>query len=222
MKLLAGCMVLFGMVALGFGEMRTWTSRSGQTIEAEYVRDTMGKVWLKSATGKVKKVPISGLSKSDQDYINNKILPKITISVDDDIARGTVGSDIDNVRQTIRCEVKISKTSRRPYSGELTVYFFVFGWDLMNEEYMLMDTKKETFTLTSENNNKYTLTGDKLRFEYDPSPPWGDRYEGYLVCVKTSDGKILATKGNSKYERKLHVFIKARKGARFDEDMMEL
>ena len=63
MKAITCLMALLGLVASGVGEMRTWTAQAGQTIEAEYIRDSMGQVWLKVAGGKQKKVPIEALSK---------------------------------------------------------------------------------------------------------------------------------------------------------------
>lgn len=222
MKLIVGCIVLFGMVSLGFGAMRTWTSLSGQTLEAEYVRDSMGKVWLKTSTGKVKQIPISGLSQVDRDYINLRHPPKLEIKADDNKKGLSVKGDIDNRKESLQFEVEIRKTSKQPYSEEMTAYLFVLGRDISDDEYILLDTQKESFVLTPANNNSYTFKGKRVKLEYDPDPPWGEKYEGYLVCIKTSDGDILMFKGKKRFEKNLNILMKAKVNDRFDEDMRPL
>ncbi len=222
MKLVVGCMILFGWVSLGFGEMRIWTSQAGDTLEAEYVRDTMGNVWLKPPNGNVKKVPIKALSQADQDYINLNKPPTLEIIVDDNKKGLSVKGDIDNRRESLRFEVNIRKTSKRPYPRKMTAYLFVIGLDIYKDEYVLLDSQKESFVLTPEKNNSYSFEGKSVKLEYDPDPPWGKKYEGYLVCIQTSDGEILLFKGKKRFEKNLQVLIGARVGARFDEDMRPL
>jgi hypothetical protein len=48
-------------------EMRKWTSHTGSTMEAEYVRSVGGVVVLKKADGKTLSVRIEHLSKSDRE-----------------------------------------------------------------------------------------------------------------------------------------------------------
>ena len=48
------------------GEMRTWTSTAGTTIEAEFVKVKFNTVYLKAADGAVKKIPKSKLTQDDQ------------------------------------------------------------------------------------------------------------------------------------------------------------
>lgn len=222
MKWVIGCIVLFGIVPWGFGEMRTWTSRAGQTMEAEYVRDSMGKVWLKTPSGKVKNIPVSGLSQADQDYINLSRPPKLEITVDDNQKGASVKNDIDNRAETLQFEVEIRKASKRPYPGEMKAYLFVLGWDIEVDEYILLDSKKESFVLTPENNNSYSFKGKRVKLEHDPSPPWGEKYAGYLVCIMKSDGGVLQFEGKKKFEKSLHILMKARTRDRFDEDMRAL
>ena len=217
MKVAIGLIALFSMMASGFGETRTWTSQSGQAIEAEYVRDAVGSVWLKTSSGKQKRVPISALVQADQDYIYCKTLPKIRIEVDDDVARGTVGSDIDNVREEIRCTVKVIKTSKNPFPAEYEIQFFLLGYNIRDKEYILVEKVNKKFYLNSGNDNTFAFKGKRHNFEYDPDPPWGSRYEDYLVVVKAK-GKVLCTKGPSKYVKKLYKLAKAEQNSRLDKD----
>ncbi|VGO22640.1 hypothetical protein SCARR_04735 [Pontiella sulfatireligans] len=207
--------VAFLVVAVQ-AENRIWTGKAGQTIEAEYVKDASGKVWLKPVSGKVKVVPIAALSAADQNYIYKQTLPKIEISVDDDIKRSTVGSDIDNVHEKIKFKIQVKKTSKAPYPVDYEIIFCALAEDIRYEELILADKKVETFSL-KEKNDVYGFTGQQLHFEHDPDPAWGTKYDGYLVCVQTVEGVVLATKGRDKYIESINVLRDAKVRSRFDE-----
>ncbi|MED5470544.1 MAG: ankyrin repeat domain-containing protein [Verrucomicrobiota bacterium] len=53
-------------------KLRTWTAVNGKEVEAEFVSIFEKQVTLKLESGKTFKVPLDKLSKSDQDFINNK------------------------------------------------------------------------------------------------------------------------------------------------------
>lgn len=182
-----------------FADARIWTSTKGQMLEAEYIRDATGKVWLKTSNGKTKVIPISGLCAADKQYILMQKPPKVEIEVDDDVDRGTVGTDVDNVKELIQCSITINKTSRPPYPTEYEVFFYLIGYDIQTEQYILAERTTQKFKLNDSNNNTFSFTGESHHFEYDPDPKWGNRYEGYLVVVKTGDGKVLCHKGREKY-----------------------
>ena len=217
-----GIISCIGLLTLsGFAELRIWTGKNGQTIEAEYIRDASGKVWLKPAHGKNKVVPIEALCMEDQQYIQLKTLPKIEIHVDDDVDRGTVGSDIDNVKEEIRCTVKVTKTSKKPYPVEYEVHFFLMGFDIRDKQHILAEKISKKCKLDSSNANTFSFAGDHHHFEYDPDPAWGNRYEGYLVVVQTADGSVLATKGRDKYMANYRRFLEAKKvPCRFDKNFV--
>ncbi len=206
---------IVALVTAAWAELRIWTGKNGQTIEAEYVRDASGKVWLKPVTGKTKVVPINALCEEDQNYILKKKLPKIEIEVDDDIKRSTVGADIDNVAAEMKCSVTITKTSRNPYPVDYEVSFYVLAMHIRYKEYFIADKIVETFSLDEKSKKSVTFTGKQLNFEYDPDPPWGTRYEGYAVVVKTTEGAMLATKGKDKFVERVHLFKDAKVGTRF-------
>lgn len=201
-----------------FAELRIWTSQQGQTLEAAYVRDASGKVWLKPPSGKTKAIPISALSEADQNYIYTKTLPKVEISVDNDVKRSTVGSDIDNVHEQVKFKVEVKKTSRNPFPMGYEVIFCALAEDIRYKEFILADKKVEKFSLKKQN-DVYSFTGADLHFEHDPDPAWGTKYDGYLVVVQTENGDVLATKGREKYIKSLHVLKDAKVGARYDKKL---
>ena len=50
-------------------ELRTWTSTAGTTIEAKFVKEQFGTVYLEIADGSVKQIQISKLSDQDRKLI---------------------------------------------------------------------------------------------------------------------------------------------------------
>ncbi|MCA9248411.1 MAG: tetratricopeptide repeat protein [Planctomycetales bacterium] len=66
-------LVALAAIALApVAEARTWTSKTGQTMEGDFVRLLDGKVEIRSqSTGKVIPVPIGGLSDADQAFLQN-------------------------------------------------------------------------------------------------------------------------------------------------------
>ena len=51
------------------GEMRTWTSASGATMEAEFVEQRLDQVTLRNAEGKMIEIQLNRLSRDDQVYV---------------------------------------------------------------------------------------------------------------------------------------------------------
>lgn len=222
MKITIGLMVLFGITALSFGEIRIWKAQTGQTIEAEYVKEVIGDIVLKTPSGKVKRIPLAVLSQADQDYVNLKHVPKVEVKVDENKEKGDRPGDIDNVTEELEFKVEVLKKSKRAYPGTLKAHLFVFGADLSHKRMLvLLDKKEETFKLTPKNRNMHYFKGKKLELEHDPEPEWGMKYKGYLVCITTSEGEVLMCKGNSLFEKQLPALMKARVGARFDRNMKQ-
>ncbi|MDF7824967.1 SHD1 domain-containing protein [Pontiellaceae bacterium B12227] len=73
-------------------EMRIWSDKKGNTIEAEFMSMMGSKVVLKTPQGKTIKVPAAGLSDADKKYLSENIPPKIKIEVDVDKDRETLSS----------------------------------------------------------------------------------------------------------------------------------
>jgi|GEM_PF-961995 len=71
MKVLSVFFILLFSIS-SFAEMRTWTSSSGKTLEAELQRVSGTKAYLKRADGKTIPFPISKLSKLDRDFLKSQ------------------------------------------------------------------------------------------------------------------------------------------------------
>ena len=57
-------------------ELRTWTAVNGKEVEAEFVSNEKGVVKLKLKSGKVFEVPLSKLSKEDNEFISSLAKPE--------------------------------------------------------------------------------------------------------------------------------------------------
>ena len=69
MKILK-CIILSALLPVAINAtVDTWTSKTGTTIEAEFVKEKYGTVYLKIADGSVKQIKTSNLSRGDQERI---------------------------------------------------------------------------------------------------------------------------------------------------------
>jgi thiol-disulfide isomerase/thioredoxin len=59
-------LILFMVCLTAQGEIRKWTSTAGTTIDAEFVQEKLGTVYLKTADGAIKKIPTTKLIKDDR------------------------------------------------------------------------------------------------------------------------------------------------------------
>ncbi len=58
------------LIGPGFGQVRTWTPRSGQPpLQAEFIDCNHGQVWLRSLDGRTIHLPFASLSQTDQSYV---------------------------------------------------------------------------------------------------------------------------------------------------------
>ena len=72
-----GVLILFFIIlgSVCHAELRTWTAVNGKEVEAEFVSNEKGIVKLKLKTGKVFEVPLSKLSKEDNEFISSLAKP---------------------------------------------------------------------------------------------------------------------------------------------------
>ncbi len=220
-KLWIGLLILLTVGgAVVRAETRMWTDKNGNTIEAEFVKIFSGKVVLKLPNGKQVKVPQSGLSQKDQDYLKSAIPPKIDIEVNIDRDKKTPVSWDGYVRKSekIQGKVTITKKNREPCNKSFTAYLYIFSKDLQDDEIEVLDKAKHEFTF--KNQKKIEFSGGTSKIEYTDSyygNDYGDEYEGYLVFIEDASGKIIYTKGSRKlYENKVSQIKKAKKGSTLD------
>ncbi len=224
-RLLIGIMIVLAIGAMGtFAEMRTWTDKKGNSIEAEFVSIFSGKVVLKTASGKQVKVPQSGLSAKDQKYLENAIPPTIEIDVFIDKESKQISSDgygYSRRREKIKGRVTLTKKNRESSCRKFTAHLYVFGKDLYDDEIWILD--KTQYEFSFEHQKKIEFSGNQSTVTYTDtsySNDHGDKYDGYLVFIKDSGGNVVCIKGSrSKYEKKVTQIEQAKKKTRFDSDL---
>lgn len=120
--------------------MRTWTSLAGDTFYGEMVRESGPDVVLNGIEGRSIKVPLSGLSDEDQEYVRFKrpIELKIEISIRQNVIETRPRqSEIISDSHTVGGETQVSgnyplvkiKKGIKPIEKKLDVYVLVFGPD---------------------------------------------------------------------------------------------
>ena len=77
-KIIVGIFIS-GFLTSSFAEYRTWKDRSGNSIDAEFVSMSSGRVVLRNRAKKILKIPKTKLSEADLKYLATKIPPKIEL-----------------------------------------------------------------------------------------------------------------------------------------------
>lgn len=223
--------VLCGLLLLSvcaYGEMRIWSDKQGNEIEAEYVQRIGAKVVLKTADGRKVKVPMSGLSADDMAYMAALIPPKIVIDVDPDLDRDTVESyssaygtyGRDTKSEIVKCRVELKKTNQEPTSRRFVAHLYIIGRNLAGDTRKLFSYTKYEFDF--KNGDSAQFSSDPVRSQYTKSnysSNYGFRYEGYLVYVEDTAGELLKLESSSsKYEKYLHKLKEAKPEMELDSD----
>ncbi|MEN8255965.1 MAG: SHD1 domain-containing protein [Verrucomicrobiota bacterium] len=206
-------------------EMRTWTSKTGDTIEAEF-KSMFGssKVVLKTSGGKTLKIPIDGLCAKDQEYLAAVVPPKIDIEVDVDKNQNNEFSatGYKRKRETIKCSAIVKKTSKAPCSRDFKAYLYVFAEQINGDIHWLISCADQSLSFKD----------DKKTFSFK-SPPasveWQDmtfadnrgfKYKGYIAVVEDSDGNVVAMESTRDlYEKNWGKIKGAPKGTKFDRQL---
>lgn len=182
-------------------EMRTWTSKKGDTVEAMYIRMFAGgKVILETSDGKQLTVPVDGLCAKDQEYLASKVPPQLDIEVDIDTDSDTSYSsyDYERKKEVVKGKVVVKKTNREPCNQTLTVGMYVFAKRQRGDDLWLI-SKAEKKISFADGVDQHFFKCPAAETEYTNtsySDQRGYRYEGYLVMVEDAAGNILAVESN--------------------------
>jgi len=214
--LVAVCIILFSWTLQVHAEMRKWTSVKGDTIEAELIRKSGNTVILKTSQGKQLKIPVSGLSKADHEYLLGAVPPKLKITVKDKVDRDKEGDGYyyERTEETHKFNVTIEKTSRDKCNRKFKARLYVIAHsEKKRDEKQLIGYATHDFSFDKRDEAYFSDT-TTISSEEDYWDKEGYQYEGYLVCVEDDAGKILAVETNQgTYEKNLHNLKKADEGA---------
>jgi len=203
---------------------REWTLKNGRTVKAELVTRIGGNVSLKNKRGKTVKVPIDQFSKEDRKYIQLEMPPKLDINfsksskqrrLPDTLSKEIPRSSYFTFKATIK------KASTKPYHQELAAEYFAIGQEFSGASHRLLEYRKESFFLDKKSGSQFVFSGKPVEiidYASKTGQRRGDKYEGYLVLVTDSRGKIIAHKAsNEKFFENLDRLRRIPPGKYFDD-----
>ncbi|HEY5652998.1 MAG TPA: SHD1 domain-containing protein [Pontiella sp.] len=207
-------------------EMRLWHDKSGDVIEAEYVRTEGEQVVIKTAQGtQILKVSIENLSDKDRRYVSLlQPHPSLEIKVSTDVDRSNKtparAGFVQIQKETIGLDVKIRKTSAASYDAPLKAEIFLFGQSENGDVYVLLNRTIAPFQFGNEDGNEFSVCVKDVTLEqFETGVQSGIEYEGYLVAIRDANKQLVSVKGNkSVFEENAEVISHSERGAVFNKD----
>jgi hypothetical protein len=204
MKKWVGIMPVVWLAFIAPAEMRSWTTRSGDVLEGEYMRMLFDEIVLKTPSGSRLKVPLASVSTKDRKYVELANPPKLSVdfleSADQVFIKPSPiwvnSSPVTRLEHSFGARIK--QTSSKEYSHDLTVEVFAFSQQIYDpRKYCLIfHSKSEPFRLTAENRFRFEyLDGKRVplsRYLLSGKYPRGQKMAESLVLVRDERGEIIA------------------------------
>ncbi len=206
------------MCAAAHGEIRTWTSATGEeTVEGEYSALSGDLVMVRKADNNLLKIPVADLSEKDRMYVEYKNPPKIKVEYRE--ATDTTeylaapwisnfGGETENhpiyiTEETFGAEV-IQQNSR-PYNHNLVVEIYVLTkqrYDPSNYRIITHFTS-DPFQLNKENGFRHECFDKNLftilKYDFDGTKIRGEVMAEYLILVRDENGDVVDHNGSNKW-----------------------
>lgn len=204
MKKLIVILCLSFLSLSAFSEVRIWNDKSGNSYEAEYVRELFDKLTLKTTEGKEVRVAVEDLSEHDQKYLRVMVPPNLEIDFSKKTSikekpyeMGDLDKDIVTI---LSAKVKITKDSKRPFTSGLKAELFLIGEEVKETQYKILLSKTDSNFLLPEKKGEFHEFKTKpielqVYTEYDYSRR-GPVFIGYLVVVTDKQGNTVQVKTN--------------------------
>ena len=223
-SIVCGMAAFLCLCAMANAEMRIWTSRKGDSVEAEYVKMYGSKVVLKTAAGKTLRVPAEGLCDDDREYLAQvaAVPPQLEIKVADKVDRdkNSLGYE-ETSSESVSIEITLRKKNPEPCLQRFKAYIYVLGrkeetWGYgPDAEYQMLEVKEYPVSFVDSDRVVLSLSVTTTYTEYDG----GFSYEGYLLCIKDENGGVFAEESNQNIlERNISLVLRCKKGDSFNED----
>jgi hypothetical protein len=185
-------------------ELRDWSLADGKSIRAGFVTTLGTYALLKNEHGRQIKVPLDNFSDEDHRRIRLATPPTLDIEFSKKTSRKQYGDTYRGEEKPLRNMVytfsaRIKKTSIQPYGLDLTAEYFAIGDEVGGNKHILLEHRKEGFSLTKENNYTFEFTGKPIELiDYNLNDEHrGQQYGGYVVIVKDARGRIIAHRESS-------------------------
>ncbi len=185
--------------------LRQWGKTGGKTLEAEFINVIGDKAVLKTSKGKLVKIDLDQLLEVDRQYIEMANIPEFSIGFTKQSSQrlGIYTGNVQTFDWTFG--VKVKQTSTAQYNHEVTVEFFAFGQQLLDDrKFILLDRQISTFIPTPDNHRSHVLksprTVELKKYTMDmDNQTRGGKYKGYLVLVKDARGNLIQWEASSKW-----------------------
>jgi hypothetical protein len=193
-----------GLCVMASAEMRTWNFRTGEQLEAEFVKLYFGKIVLKDSAGKEWTLPVEDfvLSDEDKEFLALENIPELKLEFKKSITQ----KNFTNVRYAedrppedrASFGASVQQKGTGDYSFELSVEFFAIGKEIKGNRYILLDRSSDKFTLTKENKREFEFYSNRvvrltdMWTNNETYSERGEQYFGFLVVVKDKRGKVVA------------------------------
>lgn len=189
-------------------EMRTWTSLSGKTIEAEYVKILFDDIILKDANGGELRLPVNQLSGEDLKYIELANPPELSVdfrkSANQDFVPTSPFNTVDPpILLTYRFGGRVKQKDAKSYEHPLKMEIYTFTQQRYdpNKYHLIAKIESEPFVLSGANDRRYEFmdANDFRLISYDLNVEWlnwqeprGEKFAESLVLVLDERGEIIA------------------------------
>ena len=103
-------------------------------------------------------------------------------------------TDVDDKTQTFQFTVRIrNREPVREFTG-WTAHLYVYGKSVRNDWFRMLDRTNATFNLSK--GGEFSFEGRPVVLQYDDQEDmqYGVKYDGYVIAIKDSDGKVVLSK----------------------------
>jgi hypothetical protein len=209
--------------------MRVWTTVDGKQFEAEYVMRSGDQLWMKSAAGQKKKIPVSMMSSNDLRHIELMNPPDFSIEFSKrswQRQETPNQTEVDTTRPIRRFDyifgAKVKQKGMRPYDHPMTIAYYAVGEEVDGDNFILFDRGESTFTPSLDNNLEHEFFGEKvdvMTWAMDATRPMhGTKYGGFLITITNERGEIIQYKATHDFLIKnLENLKKIPPGRHFDK-----
>ena len=203
LKFILAALFILVQDSLVYAEFRNWTDIDGKTLKAEYVRTEVESVVLRREDGSEFKVLMQSLSKPDIDFVRLQNPPRIMINMEPSVDTYTVGYlgnggyDYTVKYQVVEPSVLLRKTSTEPYEAPLEMEVILLGRIREVDRYIIIDNAAISFSFSGKQSYEVTYEGYPVDLrQIRGSWRSGVEYEGYLVIIRDSQGKLVTAKAS--------------------------
>lgn len=208
MKLFIQLALVFSLTLCARAEMRTWTTLSGKTIAAEYVKVLFEDLILKDANGKELRIPLVDFSGEDLKYIELANPPELSVDFMKSANQEFVPTSPYNTTAPLNILIyqfgaRVKQKDAKAYNHPLKVELYSFTQQRYDQDkyHLICRVESEPFVLSKANDRRYEFTDPRkytvYSYEFEVNfLNWrekrGEKFAESLILVRDERGEIIA------------------------------